>query len=556
MVYQPRSIRLGQKDTSKTTTSETSGYNLKNIDELKAFAESKGLKIEEDKPGLFSRTLDFISRPLYASAGAAKAVTKRVKTGEWRENPLEEAWKGLKAKEKETYSDVLKEAGVKNKWVRGGVGFALDVVLDPTTYFGGSLIKGAGKVAKGVGTTGLSAARKFNPRSVSSLESAGKNLKDAFGNAFDVHYGLKKVEGETVADIASKYFNKLGIAKEDIINTNFKALNKFDTKVLDEATNIRFQNKKLELLSRQGDKVDYIKPKGAVKEAYDEMGGIAGRIGKATGIPEEQLYKNYIPSISKLKERAIQELKPGIEVGSEGYKKLYKGAIPDEQLLKKPIELWSRRELEVYRNNLARETLNEAVDGYGKTVKSYDLLDDAAKAEYRPVYEKGYKPLTTYPVKTAEGKTIRALGKAKEPIGYLKEADFKALNRTMFPEMKTIDMLAKATGYDAFTRFFKTAVTAYFPAFHVRNYISGNIQNYSVLGAKAFNPKNHTNALGFLKGTERKLSFPKWSGTGKEMNKILKEEFGSASRYISDLTDYIEEIGTKGFKVKSKIQKT
>ena len=101
-------------------------------------------KVKKKKPSLFRRTIDLISRPLYASAGTAKALVKG-------ENPFKEAWKGFKGEEKETYSDVLAEMGVKNKFIKGGLGFVLDVALDPTTYFGGTAVKyglkGVGKYA-------------------------------------------------------------------------------------------------------------------------------------------------------------------------------------------------------------------------------------------------------------------------------------------------------------------------------------------------------------------------------------------------------------------------
>ena len=206
MVYIPISQR-----TRSSTSTQKIDYN--DVDQLRAFAQSKGLKIKEDKPGLFKRTLDFISRPLYASAGASKALVKRIRTGEWRENPLEEAWKGLKAEEKETYSDVLREAGVRNKWLRGGVGFALDVALDPLTYTGAGLIKKVGQAGRVAGKVGLEGGRKVLPRATATAELAGRGIKDALGNAFDVHYGLTKEGGKTVADEVSKFYNIKGIGK-------------------------------------------------------------------------------------------------------------------------------------------------------------------------------------------------------------------------------------------------------------------------------------------------------------------------------------------------------
>ena len=131
-------------------------YDLSDLEQLKRFSAKSGVdtkEIEErygEKPSLFGRTMDILSRGTYVSAGAAKALLKniQVEKGERpkreKENILLETWKGLSGKEKETYSDVLMEAGVENRLVKGGVGFALDVALDPTTYIGGSVMKGIG----------------------------------------------------------------------------------------------------------------------------------------------------------------------------------------------------------------------------------------------------------------------------------------------------------------------------------------------------------------------------------------------------------------------------
>ena len=720
----------------KQSKSTSKNIPVGTLEELEVAAKQFGVKVKKDKPSLFRRGLDIISRPLYASAGAAKAIIKK-------ENILEETWKGLSGKEKETYSDVLKEVGVENKWVRGGVGFALDVALDPTTYFGGTLVKGALKGVGAVGRTGLKTYSKFSPKSAASLESAGKSLKDAFGHAFKFGYGTTA----GVSDDVARYWNRLGIEKEAISEKNFKILGKYNNDTLKEASDLMLKNKKIELGIREGGEGTFIKGTGKTAEAMDDMKTIALSIGKKTGIPEEQLYKNYFPSISTQQARMAKEMPGGIRVGQEGYLKKFQDKLKD--IINKPIEAYSRREFEVTRNLITRETLNDIVTGYGKSIKAFDKLDDASKALWKPIYEKGRPELQLYKIKyepakdlmqqitankepferamikvgkgiqdaisegvpvtatkklrTASGvyhkgenaiklkyftpevllherghswdfmneslskvintkkvfqkelrtltdkfyggttqqrgsavekwavfidnfihnpefvkknaptftgyfrqklakdwkfkkayqeaskqikvidKTVKnikpAIQKAdkgflktavetafpskeaigfggfKKPLGYLKEGDFNFINNHMFPEMKTIDMLAKATGYDGFTRMFKTAVTAYFPAFHVRNYISGNVQNYSVLGSQAFNPVNHKNALGFLKGSNKVIKFKNWSGTGDDMNKILKENFRGASRYISDLGNYIEDLGGKGFKVRKSISK-
>jgi len=80
--------------------------------------------------GSLMKTLDFITKPLYASAGFANAIVQ----GKGSEEAFKSAYRGLTGKERTFYSDVLASAGVKNKYVKAVAGFALDVALDPVTY--------------------------------------------------------------------------------------------------------------------------------------------------------------------------------------------------------------------------------------------------------------------------------------------------------------------------------------------------------------------------------------------------------------------------------------
>jgi len=493
--------------------------NLGDIEQLKTFAQQKGLEVKEKKPSLFSRAIDIISRPLFASAGAAKAIVR----GD--ENPLIEAWKGLTGQEKETYSDVLEEAGVENKWIKGGVGFALDVALDPTTYLGGAFVKGVGKGLGVAGRVGLSGIQKFNPELARGLTITGKSLKDAMGKAFVFGHGTTV----GLADDVGRTINRLGIAKENIAARNIKLFEKADKKKIAEAGDLMIKNRRLELKARQGKKIKFIKSKDKeVNSLVDLMRGKAKELSRKAGLDPEKSYQNYIPFLRTDKLARVDESAKALRAGSEGFKKEFKDLIPDKKLLKKPIEAYTRREYEIARNGIVKGSLKKMIQGYGKKLDAFKNADEALEQGYRLIKDKGM------------------FGK---PMGYLKEVDLKFIDNYLYPEFKTIDMLAKATGYDTLTNWFKTAVTAYFPAFHVRNYISGNIQNYSVLGRAAFNPRNHSTALGILKGSNKNVALGGKTYNLKELNKILKENFQGASRFISDLGDHIDEV-MGGFRLK------
>lgn len=85
----------------------------------------------------FEQVIDVLSRPMYASASAAKALVEG-------NNPFSAAVEGFSGKQRTTYSDVLKSAGMDDGIARSASGFALDILLDPTTYIGAGPVREAG----------------------------------------------------------------------------------------------------------------------------------------------------------------------------------------------------------------------------------------------------------------------------------------------------------------------------------------------------------------------------------------------------------------------------
>lgn len=492
--------RFGTGKKAERKTIDTSS-----IESLKAEAEKRGLDVKEKKPSLFRRTLDVISRPLYTTAGAVKAVIKG-------ENVAQEAWKGFTGKEKETFSDVLGEVGVENKYVRGGLGFVLDVALDPTTYFGGAAIKGAGKVAKFGAKPIGKAVQKVAPTQAKYLTAAGQNLKDAFGSAFKFGYGTTK----GLADDVGRVLNKVGMAKEDVIDDVVGAFGKkVNPKKVERATDLFINNRRVERGFEKG-KIKYAQDPETNK-ILNIMKKQGQKIGKEAGIDKPD--KWYFPFLKKTEKAKIGEAGKVLDVSKEGYYKEFRNLIKDEELLKKPIEAYSRRQFQVVRDKMVKGTMQDMVGAYGKPLKAFKTADEAAEAGYKLIKD-------------------RAFGKQ---VGYLKDTDAKFINDYLFPEFKSIDMLAKASGYDQFTRWFKQAVTSWFPAFHIRNYLSGNVQNYQAIGTQAFNPKNHNTALGILKGVDRDVTLGKNVYNLKDLNKVVRENFSGASRYISDIGHHIDE---------------
>ena len=102
-------------------------------------------------------------------------------------------------------------------------------------------------------------------------------------------------------------------------------------------------------------------------------------------------------------------------------------------------------------------------------------------------------------------------------------------------------MLAKATGFDAITSLFKRSVTGLFAPFHIRNYVSGHIQNFEVLGKDVFNPKNISigQKIAYLMGKNGKMptELIELGGKTQKFSDIMKpfvDRFSGDTFYNAD----------------------
>lgn len=103
-----------------------------------------------DSPGLISRVLDIASRLRY---GTTNVIKDWVDPDPLTSNPLESFWAGLSGVDKTSTNDILnKVSDVTGKSisgsVRGGLGLAGDIGLDPLSYLAGPITKAVGAAAK------------------------------------------------------------------------------------------------------------------------------------------------------------------------------------------------------------------------------------------------------------------------------------------------------------------------------------------------------------------------------------------------------------------------
>lgn len=327
-------------------------------------------------------------------------------------------------KGRRTFKDVAEKAGIENKILKGGIGFVGDVLLDPTTYFGGAIARGIFGGVKATSNVALKAIGKIAPDTEKGLRLAGKGARDAFGKAFQFGYGTSKGLANKGLDISSR----LDKAKLDIVTDN---LNRLGTGVLS-----RSQQQELVEKMLQAKRAEFAKGVGTeagkkaalkagrssdpvVQQAITEQATRSKEIAKAAGIKDP--FEIYFPGLKKESLRGFIEGTSNLKVGSQGYLKQFKNLLTDDDLIKNPAEAFAKREFDITKDLLVKKELSEIVFQYGKPIKAFKSTNEALAAGYREVKEKGI------------------YGKS---LGYLLEADKKFLDNLITPVNKLLSSVA------------------------------------------------------------------------------------------------------------------
>ncbi|MFA6097542.1 MAG: hypothetical protein WC788_08035 [Candidatus Paceibacterota bacterium] len=423
--------------------------------------------------------------------------------------------------EKKTYKDVVEKMGVENGIAKFGLGFLGDVLLDPSTYLGGAVVKKGISLAGKTGSKTLSIVGKVAPKVETGIRMAGEGVTEALGKAFKFGYGTSK----GVAEKGLETMSELGKAKEGIVKSNIARLGTgtLSSSQQDELVEKLLAGKRAEYAGKTaGEAIDIAKSSDPlVQKTITEQMGRTQKFAKSAGIDDP--FTVYFPGIKKDKIKNFFESTKALRVGSEGYKKEFKNLLKDEEMVRNPAEAFARREFDIAKDNIIRGQLKGMIGDVGKPLNAFKTEDEALKAGYKLVKEKGM------------------FGK---PMGYLLENDKKFLDNLISPEFATIDAIAKHTGFDAITSLFKRSVTGLFAPFHVRNYASGLIQNYEVLGPKALDPRNIATGQKIAYKIARNKTFGKETlkigAKEYSINQIVKpfaKRFGTSSSYIADIGD-------------------
>lgn len=200
-LFKPSGVTMPIEDTPYDTTSTDRSINNAKMRIQSAGGEldkdprnwlEKKLNVTPDQNWLFD-TLEVIGRPQQAFYGGVKALWK----GEDRDAG---AMAGLKGNQKLSGSDFIENTGIDNKYLKGGLGFGVDVASDPLNLIPvGAITKGVGAVSKPI-SSGFSKLADAVP--------AVQSVKDGLGSMFKYQYGWNKTLDGGADDTIKNAFNQ------------------------------------------------------------------------------------------------------------------------------------------------------------------------------------------------------------------------------------------------------------------------------------------------------------------------------------------------------------
>ena len=506
-------------------TSKLGGLRPRGFEELRK-RRGKQFLPPPKEPGIFMQALDIISRPLFGVAGGVKAVIKR-------ENIFEEIGKGLSGEEKETFSDILDELGVRNKPLKFVGGFALDVLLDPLTYIGIGALTKAGRVARGAGrlapTVAAQAAkqqrglltfagRRVLPQAISEpglrgLARGGTFLREtapgispaiqAVGKALSTKFRPKNVSPSQwkklmAAKQLARNVQKVGTEEAFKFSVESgKEIRKLLKKKLISDDEVKTLLTGLERKSRVGLIAEPLRP------LYKDLDRYAKSIRKrrkllGKEVITEQDYNFWIHTLS-------QEARD--EIGNSGVNmfRLYTSESASDiarHYLKFGDDVINTKTGDIFRKGKVIDFMKPSLVRQGKKAGKFTqaTIDEVNTAVGRNLFEADIattafemgKRISRQEAGTEFFNMAKAIGRpvGKAPAGWMTTKVDELAGLRFHPEIaKHIDETVRAItsdemigkvirGYDKILNFWKGTATIINPAFHARNFVSNIWQNH------------------------------------------------------------------------------
>jgi hypothetical protein len=111
-------------------------------------------------------------------------------------------------------------AGALEGLGRFGVSTVADIALDPSTYAGGAIAKGAGKAIGGAGRAAMRGVEAVTPTGAAALRETGQTLKDALGRNLVYAHGTSEGLGDRALEIQGR----LSKAREGVVESATRRL--------------------------------------------------------------------------------------------------------------------------------------------------------------------------------------------------------------------------------------------------------------------------------------------------------------------------------------------
>jgi len=261
-------------------------------------------------------------------------------------------------------------------------------------------------------------------------------------------------------------------------------------------------------------------------QLFEGKDAIVSKFAKAAGISEEDAIKFYIPSKFNDKIK-VKDFSVGRNLSSSdfGFRKKFTG-VENKNLIRDPFEAFSRGQIDVVTSRIKDRGFRSAINAVGSKVE-----------------KEGWKKISRKDI--AGGKID----------GWFPDEVADEINKFLEPKLKSIDELARVTGFDWATGIFKGYVTSLFPGFHFRNMTSNQFQNMLKIGLDVGNVKIQKAAIDVVRSKNLNKVIVAKNGkrfTIKEIRKLVEKEsdildasgpFGKIEQFLDESQQRIQRKG-------------
>jgi len=511
--------------------------NKAELAELLAIAKKNKLEVPEEKPkiSILDKVFGFLN-----AGETAPAVYEYLSSGDVGKAATAQGQASLKGltgggqADKKTYEDVLVDKlGFKKGLGTKVGGIAGDILLDPTTYVGGAIAKGASKVLKKVGGKAVKAASKAPV--IGPLVEGGAKAADELAGLFSpvrraMRGGTPEATAKAYIDLRNKLIKEGRYSESqigDILNEMVKKSVKEGGKDVGKKISAEIESKTGVVLGPEATKSKELIEKSfkdmleTEQAAGIEIGSRANYLTHTLTDEARQFTKRYgydIPALQKglgsAKGRTLEGTIPEINKEFRAWMEA-KGEKPFDLFEEDAFKAFGARGKASVKALNAKKIKDEVADNFG-------ILDDELQSKVGKGFfsEKSniiegvkYVPMPglKIPQELGEGfADLTSKGKVWVPEGIARDLD--EINKTFINDDATNTVLKM---YDDALNWFKGSVTGVFPSFHANNLKGGVFNNFL---AGVTNPAVYKDALKLEGGgTSEMFKFKNFTGTGREL---------------------------------------